>query len=80
MVEVGPIIKCPECKEEIVMDIYAEVGDVLTCEHCEIELEVIKVDPIELKVVGDLSYTTDKIDHFEELKRSGYYDDEGYES
>jgi alpha-aminoadipate/glutamate carrier protein LysW len=45
---------CPEC--ETVLDIEldeVEEGDVVACEECGTEYEVVAVDPLELTRVGD---------------------------
>jgi lysine biosynthesis protein LysW len=39
---------CPDCDEKIVLKTTPEVGQRITCPHCESELEVISVDPLEL--------------------------------
>jgi len=39
---------CPECDEEVYIDPDLEQGEVITCEQCGIELEIINTSPIEL--------------------------------
>ncbi len=43
-----PTTACPECKEEVYVDAESEQGDIVTCEECGTELEVVGLDPIEL--------------------------------
>jgi alpha-aminoadipate carrier protein LysW len=45
---------CPECESnlDIEMD-EVEEGDVVACEECGTEYEVVAVDPLELTRVGD---------------------------
>ena len=45
---------CPECESnlDIEMD-EVEEGDVVSCEECGTEYEVVAVDPLELTRVGD---------------------------
>ncbi|MGA2252865.1 hypothetical protein [Terracidiphilus sp.] len=45
---------CPECDNEldIELDEIAE-GDVVACEECGSEFEVVAVEPLELAPVGD---------------------------
>ncbi len=38
---------CPDCDQEIMLD-RVTVGQTLTCPHCDAQLEVINVDPLEL--------------------------------
>jgi alpha-aminoadipate carrier protein LysW len=37
---------CPECEAEIDDDL-EEIGEVITCPECGVELEVISLDPVE---------------------------------
>ncbi len=37
---------CPECEAEI-PDEFDDVGEVISCPECGVELEVISVDPVE---------------------------------
>lgn len=43
-----PTAKCPECDEEVYVDADSEQGDVVTCEECGTDLEVVGLDPVEL--------------------------------
>ena len=45
---------CPECESnlDIEMD-EVEEGDVISCEECGTEYEVVGVEPLELAPVGD---------------------------
>ncbi|MGD0735714.1 MAG: hypothetical protein ABR976_11230 [Terracidiphilus sp.] len=47
---------CPECENELDVELdEVEEGDVLACEECGTEYEVVGVEPLELaKVDGDL--------------------------
>jgi alpha-aminoadipate/glutamate carrier protein LysW len=53
---------CPECESnlDIEMD-EVEEGDVISCEECGTEYEVVGVEPLELAPVGD------ELDEDEEL-------------
>jgi alpha-aminoadipate carrier protein LysW len=57
---------CPECENvlDIEMDEVAE-GDVVTCDECGTEYEVVGVEPLELTRVGD-SLDEDDVDLHEE--------------
>lgn len=43
-----PTTVCPECDEEVYVDADSEQGDVVTCDECGAELEIVGLDPIEL--------------------------------
>lgn len=45
-----PTAVCPECDEEVYVDADSEQGDVVTCDECGVDLEVVGLDPIELDV------------------------------
>ena len=57
-----PLAACPECEAEIHVDEDVDKGDILHCEECEIKLEVVGLDPIEL----DLASTEEEEDYKEE--------------
>ena len=45
---------CPECENDLDVELdEVEEGDVLACEECGTEYEVVAVDPLELTRVGD---------------------------
>ncbi len=45
---------CPECENELDIEVDdVEEGDVITCEECGSEFEVVGVDPLELVRVED---------------------------
>lgn len=50
-----PTAACPECEEKVYVDADSEQGDIVTCEECGADLEVVGLDPIEL----DLSESKD---------------------
>jgi alpha-aminoadipate carrier protein LysW len=43
-----PTAVCPECDEEVYVDADSEQGDVVSCDECGSDLEVVGLDPIEL--------------------------------
>lgn len=43
-----PSTACPECEEKVFVDAEAEQGDIVTCEECGSDLEVVGLDPVEL--------------------------------
>jgi alpha-aminoadipate/glutamate carrier protein LysW len=48
-----PTTVCPECDEEVYVDAESEQGDVVSCEECGADLEIVGLDPIELDVSQD---------------------------
>jgi lysine biosynthesis protein LysW len=46
---------CPNCDSIVLLDHEPDIGDLVTCQECEIDLEVTNVDPLEFEVrLGDL--------------------------
>lgn len=45
-----PTTVCPECSEEVFVDAEAEQGDVVSCDECGTDLEIVGLDPIELDI------------------------------
>jgi alpha-aminoadipate carrier protein LysW len=43
-----PTSVCPECDEEVYVDVDIEQGDLVTCDECHSALVVVGLDPIEL--------------------------------
>lgn len=60
-----PTAVCPECDEEVYVDADSEQGDVVSCDECGADLEVVGLDPIEL----DLYEGGDDYDDDEEEER-----------
>jgi alpha-aminoadipate/glutamate carrier protein LysW len=45
---------CPECENDLDIELdEIEEGDVVACEECGTEYEIVGVDPLELTRVGD---------------------------
>ena len=45
-----PTTICPECDEEVFVDAESEQGDIVSCEECGTNLEIVGLDPIELDI------------------------------
>jgi alpha-aminoadipate/glutamate carrier protein LysW len=57
---------CPECENELDVEVdELEEGDVVACDECGSEYEVVGVDPLELTKV-DEDYEDDEEELFEE--------------
>jgi len=69
---------CPEC-EAVIEEELEDVGEIISCPECGVELEVISVDPIEF----DLAPVDDEDDddeyNFEESEDEDWEEDEDLE-
>ena len=45
-----PTTICPECHEEVFVDAESEQGDIVSCDECGADLEIVGLDPIELDI------------------------------
>jgi alpha-aminoadipate carrier protein LysW len=53
---------CPECENDLDVELdEVEEGDVLTCDECGTEYEVVGVEPLQLARMGD-SLDEDEVD------------------
>ncbi len=48
-----PTTACPECSEDVFVDADSEQGDIITCDECGTELEIVGLDPVELDIYSD---------------------------
>ncbi len=53
-------VYCPDCDGTIVLNPHPTLGQKLTCPHCDAELEVISVDPLELDWAYDWEWDEDE--------------------
>ncbi len=57
---------CPECENELDIELdEVEEGDVVACDECGTEYEVVGVEPLELARVGE-SLDVDPVDLLDE--------------
>ncbi len=58
---------CPECENALVIDTdEVEEGDVVSCEECGTEFEVVATEPLQLSQVEDEGYDDEEEDLREE--------------
>jgi alpha-aminoadipate/glutamate carrier protein LysW len=58
---------CPECENSLDIELdEVEEGDVVACEECGTEYEIVGVEPLELSRVGDEDDEDDDEYHDEE--------------
>jgi alpha-aminoadipate carrier protein LysW len=62
------VTSCPECENALDIELdEVEEGDVVSCEECGTEYEVVGVEPLELaRVDGDLDEDDEPIEDEEE--------------
>ncbi|HXH70342.1 MAG TPA: hypothetical protein VNI60_08435 [Pyrinomonadaceae bacterium] len=48
-----PTTACPECSEDVFVDADSEQGDIVSCDECGTDLEIVGLDPIELDVYAE---------------------------
>ena len=48
-----PTGTCPECDADVHVDTDADKSDVVSCEECGAELEIVGLDPVELDIVEE---------------------------
>jgi alpha-aminoadipate carrier protein LysW len=46
--------ECPECAAQLDLDPGTEVGEILVCPDCGVELEVRGLDPLELELAPEV--------------------------
>ncbi|CAN5648363.1 hypothetical protein BH18ACI1_BH18ACI1_16080 [soil metagenome] len=61
-----PTTACPECSEDVYVDAESEQGEIISCNECGSELEIVGLDPIELDI-----YTDADLDVFEDEEEDG---------
>jgi alpha-aminoadipate carrier protein LysW len=61
-----PTGTCPECDADVHVDTDADKGDIISCEECGTDLELVGLDPVELDIVEeeDLDDDDDEDDDF----------------
>jgi alpha-aminoadipate carrier protein LysW len=62
-----PATACPECEEKVFVDAESEQGDIVTCEECGADLEVVGLDPIELDLYEEKDVLDDTDDEFDDI-------------
>jgi alpha-aminoadipate carrier protein LysW len=62
-----PTTACPECEEQVFVDAESEQGDVVTCEECGSDLEVVGLDPLELDLYEEKDDLDDDDEEFDEI-------------
>ena len=63
---------CPEC-EAVIDEEFEDVGEIISCPECGVELEVISIEPVEfdLAPIDDEEDDEFRFDDTEEKKKNG---------
>ena len=59
-----PTATCPECEESVHVETDTEKGDIVACEECGTELQVVGLDPVELDIAEDDAEDDDEEEEF----------------
>ena len=62
-----PTTACPECSEDVYVDADSEQGDVVSCDECGTDLEIVGLDPIEVDLYEEKDVLDDSDDDFDEI-------------
>jgi alpha-aminoadipate carrier protein LysW len=55
-----PTGTCKECDADVHVDTDADKGDIVDCEECGRQLEVVGLDPVELDLVEEEDFDEDE--------------------
>jgi lysine biosynthesis protein LysW len=66
------MVKCPECAAAIDLDEdEVEEGEIMTCPECEVELEVVSKQPVQLNSLSDEDEDLDEDESLDEEDELG---------
>jgi alpha-aminoadipate carrier protein LysW len=57
-----PYAACPGCDQNIFLRRNPKLGDIVYCDNCEADLEVVNINPIELEWPWEEDETEDELD------------------
>ena len=55
-----PTGTCPECDADVHVDTDVDKGEMVNCEECGTQLEIVGLDPVELDIVDEEDYDEDE--------------------
>jgi alpha-aminoadipate carrier protein LysW len=59
-----PTGSCPECEADVHVETDVDKGEIVECEECGIQLEVVGLDPVELDIVEEEDDDDDEEDEY----------------
>jgi alpha-aminoadipate carrier protein LysW len=65
---------CPEC-EAVIDEEFEDIGEIITCPECGVELEVISIDPVEFDLAPVDEEEEDEF-RFDDAEEEEEWDDE----
>jgi alpha-aminoadipate/glutamate carrier protein LysW len=69
---------CPEC-EAIIDEEFEDIGEIISCPECGVELEVISIDPIEFDLAPIDDDEDDDEFGFDDSEEEDWDDDDSYD-
>lgn len=55
---------CPDCEGDVLLKPDAATNDIIECEDCGSDLEIVGLDPIELDIVEDFMHEDEEEDEY----------------
>ena len=55
-----PTGTCPECDADVHVDTDIDKGEIVNCDECGTQLEIVGLDPVELDIVEEEDYDEDE--------------------
>jgi alpha-aminoadipate carrier protein LysW len=59
-----PTGTCPECDADVHVEVDVDKGEMVSCEECGTQLEVVGLDPVELDIVEEEDLDDDDDDEY----------------
>jgi len=59
-----PTGSCPECEADVHVDTDVDKGEIVECEECGVQLEIVGLDPVELDIVEEEDDDEDEEDEY----------------
>ena len=69
---------CPEC-EAVIDEEFEDIGEIITCPECGVELEVISIDPVEFDLAPVDDEDEDDEFRFDEDEEEEDWDEDDYD-
>jgi alpha-aminoadipate carrier protein LysW len=69
---------CPEC-EAVIDEEFEDIGEIVTCPECGVELEVISIDPIEFDLAPIDDEDDDEFNYDDADDEDDWDDDDSYD-